>query len=269
MNVVPLMDTHCHLDPLTYGGDEGVDEVVARAHGAGVGFLVTIGSGYGVDCIERARAVAARHPRVWFSAGLHPHDASHWSAEVIARLRAAASDPACVALGEMGLDFHYDKSPRDAQRDCLRAQIGLALELDLPIIVHDRDTDGETLRVLQEEGAFAGRVLYHCYTGGLVHLAELTAAGAWISIPGIVTFKRAGELPAVAAAVPADRLLIETDSPFLTPEPHRGRRNEPALVAHVAARVAELRGLSLADLTALTTANGLRFYGLDADTVAA
>ncbi|MCB9662600.1 MAG: TatD family hydrolase [Alphaproteobacteria bacterium] len=264
MTDVPLMDTHCHLDPQTYGGDAGVDEVVARAHAAGVRFLVTIGAGYGVDCIERAQAVARRHPRVWFSAGLHPHDAVHWGPEVVARLRAAASDPRCVALGEMGLDFHYDKSPREAQRACLVAQIALARELDLPIVIHDRDTDGETLRTLQDEGAFEGRVLYHCYTGGLVHLAELVEAGAWISIPGIVTFKRAGELPAVAAAVPADRLLIETDSPFLTPEPFRGRRNEPALVVHTAEKVAALRGLTLPELARLTTANGLRFYGLGA-----
>lgn len=257
-------DTHCHLDSDTYGGDSAVDEVVGRARAAGVSRMVTIGSGYGATCIAHARSVAERHPDVWFTAGLHPHDASQWGPEVIGWIREAASHPRCVAVGEMGLDFHYDKSPREAQRGCLRAQIALALELALPIIIHDRETDGETLRVLDAEGAFEGRVLYHCYTGGVAHAREIVARGGFVSIPGIVTFKSAGEMLDVARDVPDDRLLVETDSPFLTPVPHRGTRNEPARVVLTGARVAELRGVSPAALASLTTANAARFYGLPA-----
>lgn len=259
-----LTDTHCHLDPDTYGDDAAVDAVVARARAAGVSRMVTIGSGYGATCIAHARAVAARHADVWFTAGLHPHDASLWDAAVIAAIREAAADPRCVAIGEMGLDFHYDKSPRDAQRRCLREQIALARSLDLPIVVHDRESDGETLRILEAEGAFGGRVLYHCYTGGVAHLREIVDRGGFVSIPGIVTFKNAGEMREVAAAVPDDRLLVETDSPFLTPVPHRGKQNEPAFVRYTAEAVAALRGVDLERLAALTTANALRFYGIAA-----
>jgi TatD DNase family protein len=257
-----LTDTHCHLDPDTYGGDAEVDDVVARARAAGVSRMVTIGSGYGATCIAHARAVAARHPDVWFTAGLHPHDADQWGEDVIAVIRAAAADPRCVAIGEMGLDFHYDKSPRDDQRRCLREQIRLALALGRPIIVHDRESDGETLRILDEEGAFEGRVLYHCYTGGVAHMREIVERGGYISIPGIVTFKTAGEMKEVAAQVPDDRLLVETDSPFLTPVPFRGKRNEPAFVRYTAEAIAALRGVTLERLAALTTANAARFYGL-------
>lgn len=257
-------DTHCHLDPETYGGDEGVDDVVARAHAAGVTTLVTIGAGYGDGTIGRARAVASRHERVWFTAGLHPHDASQWRPAVAAAIREAAADPKCMAIGEMGLDFHYDNSPRDLQRRCLREQIRLARELDLPIVIHDRDTDGETLAILDDEAAFGGRVLYHCYSSGVDHMREITARGGWISIPGIVTFKKAGEMRDVAAAVPDDRLLVETDSPFLTPAPHRGKRNEPANVVFTGTKVAALRGVSPEALAELTSRNAATFYGLPA-----
>lgn len=255
-------DTHCHLDPDTYGGDEGVDEVVARARAAGVSRMVTIGSGYGAVCIARARAVSARHADVWFTAGLHPHDAKLWGPDVIAAITDAAAEPRCVAIGEMGLDFHYDMSPRDEQRVCLREQIRLARSLAKPIVIHDRDTDGETLRILDEERAFDGALLYHCYTGGVAHMEEIVARGGYISIPGIVTFKNADVMRDVAAAVPDERLLVETDSPYLTPIPHRGKKNEPAYVALTGERVAALRGVTPAVLAAQTSANAARFYGI-------
>ena len=255
-------DTHCHLDPDTYGGDDGVDEVVARARAAGVSRMVTIGSGYGAVCIPRARAVSSRHSDVWFTAGLHPHDAKLWDASVVDAITQAAADPRCVAIGEMGLDFHYDMSPRDEQRVCLREQIRLALSLAKPIVIHDRETDGETLQILDEERAFEGRLLYHCYTGGLAHMQEIVARGGYISIPGIVTFKTAEVMREVAAAVPDDRLLVETDSPFLTPIPHRGKKNEPAYVALTGERVAALRGVTGEALARTTSENAARFYGL-------
>jgi TatD DNase family protein len=257
-----LLDSHCHLDPETWGGDGAVDEVIARAKAAGVTRMVHIGAGYGRDTFARARAVAERHEGVWFTVGVHPHDAAHWSEEVAAELRRLAAHPRMVALGEMGLDFHYDMSPRDEQRAVFRTQIRMALELNQPIVIHDRESQGETLRILDEEGAFAGRVLYHCYTGDRAHMAEIVARGGFVSIPGIVTFKTAEEMRLVAAAVPDDRLLVETDSPFLAPVPHRGKKNEPALVRVVATAVAALRGVSLEDLAERTTANALRFYGI-------
>lgn len=259
-------DSHCHLDPDVYGGAAGVDEVVARAREAGVTRMITIGSGYEPPCIERAREVAERHDGVWFTAGVHPHDAKHWSDEIRDLLTGLSAHPKCVGIGEMGLDFHYDNSPRDRQREVLRLQIQLSREVARPIIIHDRESEGETLRILVEERAFADQggpgVLYHCYTGDVPHMEEITARGGYVSIPGIVTFNSAGVMREVARLTPADRLLVETDSPFLTPVPFRGKKNEPARVALVAAKVAELRGIPVDELAALTSANTTRFFGL-------
>jgi TatD DNase family protein len=256
------MDTHCHLDPETYGGDVGVDDVIARARAAGVTRMTTIGAGYGAQTFARAASVAARHPDVWFTAGVHPHDARHLDAAVLSELDAALDLPRLVALGEIGLDFHYDLSDRDVQRSAFRSQIRLARRRGLPIVIHDRSTEGETLRVLDEEQAFDGRVLYHCFSGDRDEAAKIVARGGYISIPGIVTFKTADEMRAVAAWVPEDRLLVETDSPFLAPVPHRGKRNEPAHTAVVGRFVAQLRGVEPDELAAQTTRNALQFYGI-------
>jgi TatD DNase family protein len=255
-------DSHCHLDPDVYGGEEGVDAAIARARAEGVTRMITIGSGYSLPSAERARDVARRHSDVWFTVGVHPHDAKDWDAETPGRLEMLFADDRCVALGEMGLDFHYDNSPRDVQRSVLRQQIRLSMRIGAPIIIHDRESDGETLRILDEEGAFSGGVLYHCYTGDLAHMREITSRGGYISIPGIVTFKNAEVMREVAASVPEDQLLVETDSPFLTPIPFRGQKNEPARVALVARKVAELRGVSPEALAELTTRNTVRFFGI-------
>lgn len=258
-----LTDSHCHLDPDVYGGDDGVDAVIARARAAGVARMVTIGSGYEPACMARAAAVASRHPDVWFTVGVHPHDAKHWTDDVANAIRDHAAHPRCVAIGEMGLDFHYDMSPRDEQRACFRAQIQLALALAKPIIIHDRESNDETFHILVEEGAFTGgTVLFHCFTGTVPAMKAIVEQGGFISIPGIVTFKNADVMRDVAIQVPADRLLVETDSPFLTPIPHRGKKNEPAYVALVAQKVAELRGVFLGDLVASTAANTSRVFGL-------
>lgn len=261
-----LFDSHCHLDPEVYGGDAGVDAAIERARAAGVTRMVTIGSGYEVACAERAAAVAERHADVWFTVGVHPHDASHWNEEVSALIRRLSERQKCVAIGEMGLDFHYDKSPRDVQREVFRAQIRLALELNKPIVIHDRESHGETFQILCEERAFptdgGAGVLYHCYTGDRKAMHPICEKGGYVSIPGIVTFKSAQEMQAVAADLPADRLMIETDSPFLTPVPYRGQRNEPARVAQVAEKIAELRGVSVNELAELTLRNAARCFGL-------
>lgn len=255
-----MIDSHCHLDPGVYGGDEGVDAAIARARAAGVTRMLTVGSGYGFDSARRALEVARRHPDVRASVGLHPHDASEFTDARFAELLAMADAPEVLALGEMGLDFHYDKSPRDQQRAAFRAQLRAAKDRRMPVIIHDRETGGETLRVLDEEGAWATGVLYHCYTGDRAQMAEIVARGGYISIPGIVTFKTAAEMQAVAREVPGDRLLVETDAPFLTPVPFRGKKNEPAYVAYTLAEIARLRGEDAAALDAQTTANTVRFF---------
>lgn len=256
------MDTHCHLDPETYGGDEGVDAIVARAREAGVTRMTTIGAGHGAATFARAAAVAERHPDVWFTAGVHPHDAQKLDATVLGELEAILDHPRLVALGEIGLDFHYDLSERGVQREAFRQQIRLARRRGLPIVIHDRSSGGETLRILDEEDAFAGRVLYHCFSGDRQEAAAIVDRGGYLSIPGIVTFKTAEEMRAVAAWAPEDRLLVETDSPYLAPVPFRGKRNEPAHTAVVGRFVAELRGVTPSALASATTANAMRFYGL-------
>lgn len=256
-----LIDSHCHLDARAYGDDAGVDEAVARARAAGVDRMVTIGSGYGFESGARALAVAERHPDiVRASVGLHPHDAKLATDERFADMYALAASPLVVALGEMGLDYHYDSSPRDEQRAAFREQLRAARELSLPIIIHDRESAGETLAILDETRAWEIGVLYHCYTGDVAMMDAIVSRGGYISIPGIVTFKNGEVMREVAARVPADRLLVETDSPFLTPIPHRGRRNEPAYVALVAAKVAEVRGLPVDELSDVAAANTRRFF---------
>lgn len=254
------MDSHCHLDPSVYGGDREVDAVIHRARSAGVTRMTTIGSGYGLAGAEAAVGVAERHDNVWCTVGLHPHEAKDWAA-VRDRLIALAASPKVVAFGEMGLDFHYDLSPRDVQRRVLREQIAVAGDLGLPITIHDRDSDGETLDILDQESAFSnGGVLFHCYCGDVPMMERIVARGGYIAIPGIVTFKNAGLMREVALAVPEDRVLVETDSPFLTPIPHRGQQNEPQFVSLVSDFVADLRGVDRAGFARLTADNACRFY---------
>lgn len=255
-----MIDSHCHLDPTVFGGDEGVDAAIARARAAGVSRLLTVGSGYGFASAQRALDVARRHPDVRCSVGLHPHDAKEATEPALRALFEMSDAEEVLALGEMGLDFHYDSSPRDVQRFAFRAQLEAARERRLPVIIHDRDTEGETLRVLDEMEAWETGVLYHCYTGNVAQMREIVARGGYISIPGIVTFKNAGDMQAVAREVPGDRLLVETDSPFLTPVPHRGKKNEPAYVAFTLAKIAELRRCPIDELDALTTENTLRYF---------
>ncbi len=259
-----LIDSHCHLDPTVFGGDAGVDDAIARARAAGVDRMITIGSGYGFESAARALAVARRHPGILrASVGLHPHDAKLATDDTLADLYAMADAPEVVALGEMGLDFHYDSSPREEQRVVFRAQLRAAKARGLPVIIHDRESAGETLAILDDEGAWAGGVLYHCYTGDVAMMEEIVGRGGYVSIPGIVTFKNGEIMRDVAAKVPGDRLLLETDSPFLTPIPFRGRRNEPAYVTYVAQKVAEVRGEDVAVLSEQAAANTRRFFRWD------
>lgn len=258
-----IFDSHCHIDPNVYGGMDGVRAVIETARAAGVSRMLTVGAGYGDGTAARAVQVAQAFDGVWASVGVHPHDADKLDDAGLDELIELSKRDCVVAWGEIGLDFFYDNSPRDVQRAVFRTQIRTALALDLPIIIHDRDSDGECLRTLDQESAWDGRgVLYHCYAGDLEQLAALVERGAMISIPGVVTYKKSDVLQQVAAQVPDTQYLVETDAPFLTPEPLRGRRNEPCHVALTVERVAELRGQSPKQVALQTWENGARFFGL-------
>lgn len=254
-----LVDSHCHLDFPDFAEEEA--EVVARARRAGVATMLTICTH--VSRTGRIIAVADRHEGVLCSVGVHPHHAGDELEEAtIDRLVDIAAHPKVVGLGETGLDFFYDHSPRPAQEESFRRHLRAAAKTGLPVIVHSRDADAETLAVLRDEGAgrdVAG--LIHCFSGSRAMAEEALALGFYLSISGIVTFKKAEALREVVAAVPLDRLLVETDAPYLAPIPHRGRRNEPAYVVHTAEAVARIKGVAPAELARATTDNFFRLFG--------
>jgi len=254
---VMLVDSHCHLDFPDFAAD--LDAILARARAAGVGQMLTIGTK--LSQFSRVLAIAEAHAEVWCTVGVHPHEAAAEGDVTAERLIELARHPKVVGFGETGLDFHYEHSPREAQIRSFRAHIAAARQARLPLIVHTRDADAETGKVLSEEmarGPFTG--LMHCFSSGR-ELADMSVAlGLYISLSGIVTFKKADTLRAVAAAVPMDRLLVETDAPYLAPVPMRGKRNEPSFVAYTAALVAGLKGVTPDTLAAATTANFQRLF---------
>lgn len=255
-----FFDSHAHLADPAFGDES--DAIVARARVAGASGIVCIGES--LAAAARARAIAARHAGfVWFTAGVHPHDAAGFdAARDVAAIRDEVAAGA-VAVGECGLDYHYDHSPREQQRAAFGAQLALAAELDRPVVVHTREAEDDT-RAMVEDAARGGvRGVLHCYTGSHA-LAEAALAAGWhVSFSGIVTFKRWDD-DALLRLVPDDRLLAESDAPYLAPVPHRGRRNEPAWVGHTVERLAAARGQSAADVGRLVTANARRFFGLPA-----
>jgi TatD DNase family protein len=251
-----MIDSHAHLTDEKFA--EEVEAVVARAREAGVEATVTVGT----DLTDSAAAVeiAARYPDVFATVGIHPHAASTADEAALSRIRELAAAPRVVAIGETGLDYHYDFSPREAQRAAFAAQLRLAADLGLPVVVHAREADADLEAMLREHGRDVRGVL-HSFSSGADLLRTALELGWYASFAGMVTFKNydGAEL---LRSVPADRLLVETDSPYLTPVPHRGKRNEPCRVRLVAARAAELRGETLAALDAATTRNARRFYAL-------
>ncbi|HJU87212.1 MAG TPA: TatD family hydrolase [Gemmatimonadota bacterium] len=262
MSVSLYFDSHCHLqDP---GFDPDRDEAIARAWEAGVREIVVIGSDPESAAEARDLAAAApekgKRPRLWFTAGLHPHEASRWSPET-RRAVEAELDRGAIAVGEIGLDHHYDNSPRAIQRAAFADQLAIARARDLPVVVHSRDAEGDTLRILDDSGIQPPRVVLHCFTGSRDMLAGAVERGFYVSFSGIATFgsfDAAGLVP----VVPADRLLVETDAPYLAPVPHRGRRNEPAFLPATVSALADRRGVPVPDLAAATRANARAFYGL-------
>ena len=254
---VMLVDSHCHLDYLAE--EEALDEVVARARRAGVGTLLTISTK--LSTFEAVRAIAERFEGVYCSVGVHPHEAQVEGVRDPAQLVELAGHPKVVGLGETGLDFYYEHSPRAAQEASFRAHIAAARETGLPLIVHSRDADDDTIRVLREEHAqapFAGVI--HCFTAGPGLARAALELGFYISLAGVVTFKKAEALRETVRQVPLDRLLVETDAPYLAPVPKRGKRNEPAFVVHTADRLAEIKGIAAEELARVTTGNFHRLF---------
>lgn len=252
-----LVDSHCHLDFPDFADE--LDQVVQRARDGGVGLFLTINTH--LTRFERVLAVAERFPEVYCTVGIHPHEAGTEPKAETERLLELARHPKVVGFGETGLDYYYDKSPRERQRESFRAHIAAARIADLPIIVHTRDADDDTAAILAEEmekGAFPG--LIHCFSSGPELAVKAVEIGLYVSISGIVTFKKADALQQTVKGIPLDRLLVETDCPYLAPIPFRGKRNEPAYVAHTAAKVAELKGVPPAELAEATTANFLRLF---------
>lgn len=252
-----LVDSHCHLDFPELAGD--LDGVLARARAAGVLALQTISTR--LTEFARVRAIANEHEDVWCSVGIHPHHVAEEPPACAETLAALAKHPKVIGIGETGLDFHYKRSPREAQETSFRIHIAAAREAGLPVVVHSRGADEETLRILDEEmgkGAFAGVI--HCFSTGRGLAEGALALGLHLSLAGIVTFKNAEELRAVARDLPPERLLIETDAPYLAPVPKRGQSNEPAFLVHTAERLAGLVGLSPEALGEATSANFFRLF---------
>jgi len=255
-----VIDSHCHLADETFAKD--LDDVVARAKEAGLQRVMVILEGGNVTEAEQATRIERLWPDTRFAIGVHPHQAHQFSddprrAVAVVREQFAAT-PAARAVGEIGLDYHYDFSPRDVQQAVFRGQVRLARELQRPVVVHTREADEDTLAILREEGASEHhqvRGVLHCFTGNDALAAGGLDLGFYISLAGIITFPRAGDLRETVRRVPLDRLLTETDSPFLAPVPHRGKRNEPAYVARVVDTLADLHGLAPADMAARTSAN--------------
>ncbi|MGE0710163.1 MAG: TatD family hydrolase [Planctomycetota bacterium] len=255
-----LVDSHCHVSTPRYDADRA--EVLARARAAGVQAMVDVGCDLASS--EASAALAAREPDVWAVVGLHPHEARHWDEATPDRLRALAALPRVLAVGEMGLDFYYDHSPRDVQRQVFRAQLALARELDLPAVLHVRDAYDEALDILDEAAAGPGaplRGVAHCFTGEARQALGFVERGFGVSFTGVVTFKSADPIREAASAVPLDRLLVETDCPYMAPVPLRGKRCEPAHVEHTARAIAVLRGLPEEELFAATARNAARIFG--------
>lgn len=252
-----LFDSHAHLDDKRFKDDR--EETIARAAAAGLTGILNAGA----DMFSSARAVALAesHAMVWAAVGIHPHDAKEAREEDYGKLAAWCARPKVVAVGEIGLDYHYDFSPREVQRAVFIRQLALAREVGKPVIIHNREAHADTLAIVSREGKGLTGV-FHCFSGSVETAREVLKLGFYISVAGPVTFANAHKLHDVVKMVPADRLLIETDCPYLTPEPHRGRRNEPAHVRYVAETVARLRGMETAALAAATTENTQRLFGI-------
>ena len=256
MNVA-LVDSHCHLDYPQFSDDFA--GTVARAKNAGVGMMVSIG--VKLTTFDQVRAVAGQADHIYCTIGVHPHEAGEEGISSPDVLIEKASDPKIIGIGESGLDYFYDNAPRDAQQESFRAHIAACRETGLPLIVHTRDADDDTMDILEEEyekGPFPG--LIHCFSSSAALAQRALKIGFYISCSGIITFNSAKEIRAALEDVPLDRLLVETDAPYLAPVPKRGKPNEPSYVAHTAAKLAEIKGVSVDEIARITTDNFFKLF---------
>jgi TatD DNase family protein len=251
-----LFDTHAHLDDEDYGADR--EAMLERARAAGVRLVVNVG--YSLESSRASVELASRYEMVYAAVGIHPHDAAKAPEGYLETLAELARHPKVVALGEMGLDYYRNLSPRPEQQKVFQEQLSLARRLDLPVIIHDRDAHGDLMAILEKEGLGPAGGVMHCYSGSWEMARQCLAMGFYISIAGPVTFPNAPRLREVAARVPLDRLLVETDAPYLTPAPHRGKRNEPAYVRFTAEEVARQRGMDAAELAKACAENGKSLF---------
>jgi TatD DNase family protein len=253
-----LIDSHCHLDDARYDADR--EATIARARENGVQHFITIGC----DLVTSRAAVALAelHPFISATVGVHPHDVKHIKEDWYPQLGELAKSEGVVAYGEIGLDYHYDHSPREAQREHFREQIRLARDLHLPIVIHTRDAQKDTISILKEEKAEEIGGVFHCFSGDAWLAKDALDLGFYLSFSGVLTFQNATMLREIAKTVPIDRILVETDAPYLTPVPHRGKRNEPAYVRHVAEKIAEIHGMGLEKVEEFTLQNTRQLFRL-------
>jgi TatD DNase family protein len=254
-----LFDTHCHLDSGSFPG--GADEVLGRARSSGVGHFTVIGVG-SLEAAHAAADLADRRPDVFATVGVHPHDATTLDTGLEAELRTLLGRERVRALGEVGLDYHYDHSPRDVQGEVFRRMVSLARSVNKPLVIHTRAAPNDTLDILEGEGARDVGGIIHCFSEDQRFAKRALDLGFYLSFSGILTFKNAHSVHEVARLAPADRILVETDSPYLAPVPLRGKKCEPAFIVHTVKRLAELRGGSLAEIETVTTENAARAFGV-------
>jgi TatD DNase family protein len=252
-----LIDTHCHLDFPDFAQE--LPDIVDRARARGVGRMIAISTH--LSRFDRVKAVAEAYPDIFCTVGTHPHHSHEEAEPTVEELAALSRHPKCVGLGEAGLDYHYDRAPRDVSRRVFRTHIAAARETGLPLVIHTRDADEDCAAILREEmGKGAFPALLHCFTSSRALAETAIELGLYISFSGVVTFKNSAELRETAKAVPLERMLVETDAPFLAPVPHRGKRNEPAFVVDTARLLAGIKGVSEAELARATTENALRLF---------
>ena len=254
-----LFDSHAHLDSIKFDGDR--DIVIKRAHESGVSLIMNPGADYesSVNAVE----LSEKYDFIYAAVGVHPHDAKSLDDMMLGLIKAMARKKKVKAIGEIGLDYHYDFSPRDVQKYWFRKQLQLAKELKMPVIIHDREANQDVMDILKEENAFDTGVLLHCFSGSAELARQYIKLGAYLSIAGPVTFKNARKLVEVVETIPLDRLMIETDSPYLTPHPYRGKRNESTYVKYVCEKIAEIKGVSYEEVANQTMENAKKYFNID------
>lgn len=256
MNRVPcIFDTHAHYDDPAFDSDR--DELISSLPEQNVCAVVDAGSD--ISSSQAALALAERYPFIWAAVGIHPHEAGKAPEDALNQLRVLLANPRTIAVGEIGLDYHYDFSPREVQLDWFERQLRLTAELGKPVVIHDREAHEDTMRLLQK---YQPRGVVHCFSGSVEMAREIVKLGMYIGLGGAVTFKNAKKPVEVAAMVPSDRLVLETDAPYMTPVPFRGQRCHSGLIAYTAARIAEIRGVPAEELLALTRENACRLYNI-------